>query len=154
MMCPAIDNPASCEIRAVIRFLHAKSISAAELHRELCSVYGHNVTSEVTVRQWCRMFKDGEQMFTTKGEVVDLPSVLSDDLVQSERQRFTITELSCEFPHISHTVLCEIIPVRLGYHKFWARCVPKMLMGTHKRQKIGSALIFRVIPVTWGHTVA
>jgi hypothetical protein len=24
MMCPAIDNPASCEIRAVIRFLHAK----------------------------------------------------------------------------------------------------------------------------------
>jgi hypothetical protein len=26
MMCPAIDNPASCEIRAVIRFLHAKTL--------------------------------------------------------------------------------------------------------------------------------
>jgi hypothetical protein len=25
MMCPAIDNPASCEIRAVIRFLHAET---------------------------------------------------------------------------------------------------------------------------------
>jgi hypothetical protein len=24
MMCPAIDNPTHCEIRAVIRFLHAR----------------------------------------------------------------------------------------------------------------------------------
>jgi hypothetical protein len=51
MMCPATDNPASCEIRAVIRFLHAKSISAAEIHRELCvAVYGQNVMSEAAVR--------------------------------------------------------------------------------------------------------
>jgi hypothetical protein len=59
MMCPAIDNPASCEIRAVNRYLHAKSISAAEIQRELCAVYVQNVISEGTVRQWCRMFKDG-----------------------------------------------------------------------------------------------
>jgi hypothetical protein len=30
-MCPAIDNPASCEMRAVIHFLHAKNMSA-EIH--------------------------------------------------------------------------------------------------------------------------
>jgi hypothetical protein len=24
------------------------------------AVYGHNVTSEGTVRQWCRMFKNGQ----------------------------------------------------------------------------------------------
>jgi hypothetical protein len=35
MMCHAIDNPASCEMRAVIRFFHAKNMSAAEIHREL-----------------------------------------------------------------------------------------------------------------------
>jgi hypothetical protein len=35
MMCPAIDNPTSCEIRAVIPFLHAKDMSAAEIHLEL-----------------------------------------------------------------------------------------------------------------------
>jgi hypothetical protein len=35
MMCSAIDNPASCEIHTVIRFLHAKSMSVAEIHREL-----------------------------------------------------------------------------------------------------------------------
>jgi hypothetical protein len=35
MMCPAIDNPGSCEIRAVIRFLDAKNMSASQIHREL-----------------------------------------------------------------------------------------------------------------------
>jgi hypothetical protein len=60
MICPAIDNPASCEIRAVIRFLHPKNMNAAEIHRELYAVYGQNVMSEGTVRQWCRMFKDGQ----------------------------------------------------------------------------------------------
>jgi hypothetical protein len=57
-MCPAIDNPASCEVRAVICVLHTKNMSAAEIHHELCVVYGQNVMSEGTVRQWCRMFKD------------------------------------------------------------------------------------------------
>jgi hypothetical protein len=37
MMCPAIDNPASCEIRALIRFLHAKNMSVAVIHREVCA---------------------------------------------------------------------------------------------------------------------
>jgi hypothetical protein len=40
MMCPATDNPASCEICAVIRFLLAKNMSAAEIHGELCAFYG------------------------------------------------------------------------------------------------------------------
>jgi hypothetical protein len=48
-MCPAIDNPASCEIRAVIRFLHAKNMNAAEIRRELCAVYGQNVMREGNV---------------------------------------------------------------------------------------------------------
>jgi hypothetical protein len=61
MTCPTIDNPVSCEIRAVIRFLHVKSMSAAEIHRELWAVYGKNVMSDGTVRQWRRMFKDGRR---------------------------------------------------------------------------------------------
>jgi hypothetical protein len=60
MMCPAIDNPAGCEICAVIHFRHAKIMSTAEIHPELwAAVYGQNVLSgEGTVKQWCRMFKD------------------------------------------------------------------------------------------------
>jgi hypothetical protein len=70
-MCPAIDNPTSLEIRAVIRFLHAKTTSAAEIHRELyAAVYGQNVMSEGAVRQWCIMFIYGQNMFTMKSEVV------------------------------------------------------------------------------------
>jgi hypothetical protein len=60
-----------------------------------------------------------EQIYTMKREVVGRPSVVSDDLAQSvdqeisERRRFTISELSCEFPQIPHTVLYDIITVGL-----------------------------------------
>jgi hypothetical protein len=58
-MCPVIYNPASCEIHAVIHFLHTKNMSAVEIHHELCTeVYSLKVISEGNVRQWCRMFKD------------------------------------------------------------------------------------------------
>jgi hypothetical protein len=73
MTCPAIDNPASCEFRTVIRILRAKNKSGAEIHRELCAIYGQNVMSEGTVRQWCSLFSDGrtnEQMFMMKNKVV------------------------------------------------------------------------------------
>jgi transposase len=107
-MCPATDNPAPCEIRAVIRFLHPKNMTAAEIHNELCAVYGQNVMSEGTVRQWCRMFKDGRTNVHDE-ERSGRPSVVSDDLVEivdqkiCERRRFGISELSCGFPQISCT---------------------------------------------------
>jgi hypothetical protein len=50
-MYPAADNPASHEIRAVIRFLHPKNMDVAEIHSQLCAVYGQNVMREGTVRQ-------------------------------------------------------------------------------------------------------
>jgi hypothetical protein len=54
-----IDNLTSCNIRTVICFLHANNISAVEIHHELCMVvYGQNVLSKGTVRQWCRMLED------------------------------------------------------------------------------------------------
>jgi hypothetical protein len=53
MMCPAINN-SKCGIRGVIRFLHAKNMSAAKIQRELwIAVHGQNVTSKGTVKQWC-----------------------------------------------------------------------------------------------------
>jgi hypothetical protein len=92
------------------------------------AVYGQNVLIEGTVRQWCRMFKDGRTNVHDE-ERSGRPSVVSDDLVQSvdqkicERRRFTISGLSREFPHISRSVPCEIVTDRLGYHKFCARWV-------------------------------
>ena len=51
-MCAVINNPASCEVRAVIRFLLARNNNAAVIHRQLCEVYGPNVMNESKVRQW------------------------------------------------------------------------------------------------------
>jgi transposase len=110
LLCPAIDNPASCEIGAVIRFLHAKNTSAVEIHLELCVVYGQHVVSEGTVRQWCRMFKDRRTKVHDE-ERSGRPFVMNDNLVQRvdqkicETRRFTISEFPCEFPQISRTVL-------------------------------------------------
>jgi hypothetical protein len=103
-MLTAIDNPASCEIRTVIHHLHAKNMSAAKILCELCVVvYGQNAMSEQTVRQLCRMLKDGRTNVHDE-ERSGQPPVVSDELVQSvdqticERWHFTISELSCEFP--------------------------------------------------------
>jgi len=49
-----IATPASCEVRAAIRFLHAEGQSAAEIHRRLCRVYGDNFMSDNCVREWYR----------------------------------------------------------------------------------------------------
>jgi hypothetical protein len=81
MTCPLIDNPTSCEIHTVIRFLRAKNMIVEEIHRELCSVYGQNVMSERIVRQRCRMF-------TMRSKVFGRPYVVSDDLLQSPDQIF------------------------------------------------------------------
>jgi hypothetical protein len=50
-MCSAIDNSASGDIHAAIRFLHSKIISATEIHSELCAVYGRDAMNEGTERQ-------------------------------------------------------------------------------------------------------
>jgi hypothetical protein len=90
-----IDNPTSCKIPAVIRFHHARNMSAAEIHHELCmAVYDQGIMSEGAIRQWCRMFRDGQIKFTMKSKV-------RDELVQSVCQKIcekwcsTFSELSC-----------------------------------------------------------
>jgi hypothetical protein len=146
-MCAAINNSTSCEVRTVIWFLHAKQMSAADIHRKLCVVYGPNIMSEGPVRQWCRMFRNGRTN-VHDDERSGQPSVVNDDLVQTvnkkiiENWHFTISELSFEFPHISRTILCKIVTHKLGYHKFCARWVPKMLTDAHKMQRMASALTF------------
>jgi hypothetical protein len=79
-LCPAIDNPPTCEIHAVIHFLHAKNTSAAETHHQLCVVYSQLVMSAGTVKLWCGMFKDGRTNVHNE-ERSGQPSVVSDDLV-------------------------------------------------------------------------
>jgi hypothetical protein len=105
-----------CEIHAAIHVLHAKNINAVEIHHQLCAVYSRNVMNEGTLRQWCRMFKDGRT--NVHDEERNGQLAICSDQQMCERWRFTISELSCEYPLASRTVLYEIITTRLGYHKF------------------------------------
>jgi hypothetical protein len=59
MACCAIENPTSCEIHAVICFLHYSSMRATEIHRALYAVCGKSEMGERTVRQWPGVFKGG-----------------------------------------------------------------------------------------------
>jgi hypothetical protein len=49
-------------------------------------MYGQNVMREETVRQWCRMFKDGRTDVHDE-ERSGRPSVVINDLVQSVHQK-------------------------------------------------------------------
>jgi hypothetical protein len=125
-----IAAPASCTVRAVIRFLHAEEQSAVEIHRRLCRVYSDNVMSDICVRECCRKFRDGRtDVHDEYGQ--ERHSIVTDVLVQNVDQclrgkrRFTISELSEEFPQTSRTTLYQIVTDRLVYHTFCARWVPK-----------------------------
>lgn len=59
-MYAAIENPASCEARSVIRFLLTKYLKPKEIYRQMCEVYGDNVINESSLRKWwCIQFKNG-----------------------------------------------------------------------------------------------
>jgi len=84
------------------------------------------------VREWCRKFRDGRTDMHDEGGQ-ERHSIVADELIQKVDQclhgkwRFTISELSEEFPQTSRTTLYRIVTDRLGYHKFCAHWVPKQL---------------------------
>ena len=58
-MCKKIESPAACKMRSVVRFLKAKNIKPAEIHLQLCDVYGEHAMSSSVVRRWVRLFNEG-----------------------------------------------------------------------------------------------
>ncbi|GBL65735.1 hypothetical protein AVEN_168960-1 [Araneus ventricosus] len=46
-----IESPAPCEVRSVIRFLSARNLSAADIHRHICEVYEGTAMCEGKVRK-------------------------------------------------------------------------------------------------------
>jgi len=113
-MFKTIERAADCEIRSVIRFLNARFVPPSEIHHQICQVYGDNAMRDGMVRKWVRMFNEG------RGNVHDearsgRTSLVNDDLVRkvNERvcddRRFTISDLSLHFPHISRTLIHDIV---------------------------------------------
>jgi hypothetical protein len=101
------------------------------------------------------MFKDGRTNVHDE-ERGGPPSVVSNDLVQSvdqricERRRFKISEISCEFPQISRTVLYKIITVRLGYQQVLRNVGSENVHWGAQNAEIGFDFdIFRAIQQRW-----
>ncbi|GBM04738.1 hypothetical protein AVEN_20185-1 [Araneus ventricosus] len=108
-----IETPAPCEVRSVVRFLSARNLSAADIHRQICEVYGATAMCEGKVCKWVREFKagcDNVHEYSRSGR----PSVITDDMVASveakilENRCFTIRTLSNDFPEVPRSVLYKI----------------------------------------------
>jgi len=87
----------------------------SEIHYPVSQVYGDNAM----VRKWVRVFNEGrenEHVEPRSGP----PSLVNDDLVRNAKERvrddrrYTICDLSLHFPHISRTLLYDIVSSHLG----------------------------------------
>jgi transposase len=86
----------------------------ADIHCQLCEVYGENSMSDSMVRRWVRHFTERSE------NVHDDPwssrtSVVNEDLVHTvekiqENRQFTISKLSLHFPQLSQSLLHKIVP--------------------------------------------
>jgi hypothetical protein len=56
-----IKKPAACEMRSVIRFLIARNMKAADIHRQLCQVYGEHAMMDSVARRWVGHFNEGRE---------------------------------------------------------------------------------------------
>jgi len=115
-----IKGAADFEIRSVIRFLNARNVLPSDIHHQICQVYGDNAMSDGMIRKWVRMFNEGRE--NVHDEVRSgRPSLVNGDLVRKVNERvrddrcFTISDLYLHFPHISRTLLYDIVSSHLGY---------------------------------------
>ena len=111
--CAAIENPASCEVRSVIRFLLVENHRPIEIHQQLCKVYGNNVMSEGGVRQWCIMFKNGRTNAPTKSEVADRPLWLMNWWRKSMKRFMKTAALQLRSSRLSFLKFHEVCCMRL-----------------------------------------
>jgi len=55
------ENPATREMRPVIRFLNVKNMTPAEIRRQPCDVYAENAMISSMVRRWVQLFNEGRE---------------------------------------------------------------------------------------------
>jgi len=109
-----IENPASCEMQSVIHFLNAKNMTLAEIHCQICEMYGEHAMSSSMVWRWVQLFNEGCENVHDDPRS-GRPSVVNEDLVRAveekirENRLFTITLLSPHFPQFSQSLLHKIV---------------------------------------------
>jgi hypothetical protein len=56
-----IEKPAAYEMRSVIRFVNARNMKPADIHRQICEVYGELAMCNSMVRRRVRHFNEGRE---------------------------------------------------------------------------------------------
>ena len=77
-----LESPAACQMRSVIRFLNAKNMIPAEIHRQLCDVYGEHAMSSSMIWKWVQLFNEGHENVHDDPRS-GRPSVVNEDLVRA-----------------------------------------------------------------------
>ena len=90
------ENPAACEMRSVIRFLKAKNMKSAEIHRQRCDVCTEYAMSSSMVRRWVRLFNEGRE-YVHDDPRSGRPSVVNEDLVCTVKAK-SCTVTGLEWP--------------------------------------------------------
>ncbi|XP_039604252.1 protein GVQW3-like, partial [Polypterus senegalus] len=132
---------------SVIKFLTLRHKSAAEIHRQIVETYGPEVMSRQHVYKWVRSFKEG-RTDTHDEERSGRPSLISEELLQQDDEkicsdrRVTNDTLHEMLPHISRSLMCEIVSEKLDYRRLSARWVPKMLTPEHRQNRVLAAREF------------
>ena len=133
-----IAAPTSCEVHAVIHFLHAEGQTVAKIHRRLCRVYNDMLWVTVVWENGAENSGMGALMRMTKVVKDDtqlwLMNSFKVDQCVHGKCPFMISEISEEFPQTSRTTLYWIVMDRLGYHKYCAQWVPKQLTFTKHKE--------------------
>jgi hypothetical protein len=97
-----IEKPGAHEMWPIIRFLNARNMKPADIHRQLCEVYEERAMIDSMVWRWVRRFNEGRENVhddTRSGRL----SVVNEDLVHTveekiqENRQFTISSLSLLF---------------------------------------------------------
>lgn len=120
-----IVAPAKCEIRSIIRFLHAKGTSSANIHRKMNEVYSDSCMSVQHVRQGGREFSACRKDIGDK-ERSARPSVSNAIIKMVQREvlqnrRITVRELAARIPGSSYGTVARAVTEKLGYQKCCGR---------------------------------
>jgi hypothetical protein len=129
----------------LLQILGAHGLMFDSLHQLMLTYTSKTKCQDVTISRFFFLTRNitlkGE-WFMCEEQVVSQPFVMNVILFKVltkkiSENNFTISELSCEFPHISYTVLYEIITAWLGYHKLCKRWVifKKMFTVCTERRK-------------------
>jgi hypothetical protein len=96
-----IEKPTACKIWSVIRFLNAGNMKPADIHCQLCEVYGEHAMIDLMVQRWVRHFNEGcenvhdDPRSSLLSVVEDLVRAVGEKIQGS--RRFTNLSLPCIF---------------------------------------------------------